>query len=261
MRILPIGSVSVLLGLALSCNSAGSAGGVVPVSELCVERLDNNYYPLNNVIQDDGDSIVCNFYSNGCLCSSQPLLVIEHAGSPEVTFNGKPLELLQNMHILNDDDACYDIGGNVIAGENIVSLHRSGTMGMPSAFISGNFDVVENAATEWLLITGKVPQLGDWASHGMPFYPGGVAYRRSFDVFGKVKRQTIGLGRWKGTGCEVWVNGSMVGEISQNKHKFRIGRFLSPGTNEVELRILGSTDNLYSGEYASCGLFEDFTIK
>ena len=258
-RVLGIGFITLLIAISCSCSQGGSRFGVIkPVSEICVERLDNNYFPLGNTAVADtsatGDITVrYRFFSNNCLCTSSPLLVIDNPADWDVIVDGEELMPINMLHLLEDSDACFELGGKVHNGENIITLRCSGKAlpaALPSVFIAGEFDVLPDDETGWMLTSAKVPSLGSWASQGMPFYRSDVAYRRTFEVTGKVRKRTfLRLGEWNGTLCEVLVNGKKAGEIPAKHNKLKIGRFLQPGLNEIEMHVTGD------------GLYEEFTIN
>ena len=244
-----------MIAVSCSLSQCGSRSGEIkPVSEICVERLDNNWFPLDKTAECDTSAagevtVQYRFYSKNCLCTSYPVLVIVNPESWDVAVNGGMPMLMERVHLLDDGDACFELGGKVLDGENIITLRSNdSSAGMPSAFIAGEFDVLPDAEAEWRLIPAKVLGLGSWAEQGLPFYRSDIAYRRSFEVPEKVGRLSLRLGEWKGTLCEVWVNGEKAGDIPAGHHKLKIGSFLNPGMNELELHVRGD------------GLYEEFTI-
>jgi len=256
LKILEAGLISFLIVISCSCSQGGSRfDDIRPVSEISADRLDNNWLPLDatavcDTSADGGITLQYKFYSKDCLCTSNPLLVIVNPESWEVTMNGgKPLPM-NRVHLLDDGDACFELGGMVLGGENIISLRCSTAPSeRPSAYIAGGFDVLPDEECTWLLAPAKVLGLGSWASQGLPFYRSDIAYRCTFELPAKVGRRTLHLGEWKGSLCEVWINGEKAGDIPAKHHRLRIGSFLNPGLNEVELHVTGD------------GLYEAFTIE
>ena len=256
-KVTGLGIFILILAISGSCSQGGSRfGEIKPVSDICVERLDNNWLPLESTAKYEtvGGVLIArfSFYSKNCLCTSYPILVVENPGQCSVLVNDQEVAPMKGLHLLEDDDACYELGGMVLDGENVLLLNRSlnpAPAEMPSAFIAGDFDVLPDAENGWLLTPAKVLGLGSLESQGMPFYSSDVSYSRTFEVTGKVRKRTfLRLGEWKGTLCEVWVNGTKAGEITAGRHKLKIGSFLNPGQNEIELHVTGD------------GLYEEFTI-
>ena len=122
------------------------------------------------------------------------------------------------------------------------------------AFLAGDFNVVPASGTGWRLVPAETPEPGPWTSQGMPFYSWDVAYRRQFEVPEEVGERVLRLGKWKGTVCEVWVNGTYAGLIFLKPYELNIGKFLQPGENQVEVICVGSRPG------ADYGLYEEFTI-
>lgn len=192
------------------------------------------------------------FFAQDCLCSASPVLICEKPGLWEVSINGKPLKAMAGVHILDAKDGCYDLADKVRDGENIIELHRdrmSVFAEISFAFIGGEFGVVPASGTGWRIVPSKTPGLGSWVEQGLPFYNGAVAYRRSFDVPENVGDRILRLGAWKGTVCEVWVNGEKAGIIFSKPYEMNIGRWLKPGKNEVEVCCIGSNSNLYGPHF------------
>ena len=278
--------------------SAKPSQPVNPISDIEVERRDNNYLTLDfcdltidgktmrdlyvsdactelykhfgwlnpwerqvqykdNIVACDtfstGDIIVrYKFYAKSCLCSAHPLFICEKPGLWEVSLNGKPLQPIKGLHRLDSRDGCYDMLDLVHDGENIIELHRS-TMSLFAeisfAFIAGDFNVVPASGNGWRLVPAQTPGLGPWTSQGMPFYSWDVAYRRQFEVPEEVGERVLRLGKWKGTVCEVWVNGEKAGIIFSKPYELNIGKFLKPGENQVEVICIGSLSNLYGPHF------------
>lgn len=255
-KVTGLGIFILILAISGSCSQGGSRfGEIKPVSDICVERLDNNWLPLESTAKYEtvGGVLIArfSFYSKNCLCTSYPLLVVEHPGDCTVMVNHQEVSPMKGLHLRADDDACYELGGMVLDGENAILLNRSlnpAPAEMPSAFIAGDFDVLPDEENGWMLTSAKVLSIGSWASQGMPFYSSDVAYRRTFEVPARVGKRTLRLGEWKGSLCEVLVNGEKAGDIPANHHKLKIGTFLNQGLNEIELRVTGD------------GLYEEFTI-
>ena len=192
------------------------------------------------------------FFAQDCLCSASPVLICEKPGLWEVSINGEPLKVMKGVHVLDAKDGCYDLADKVRDGENIIELHRdrmSVFAEISFAFIGGEFGVVPASGTGWRIVPSKSPGLGSWVEQGLPFYNGAVAYRRSFDVPENVGDRILRIGAWKGTVCEVWVNGEKAGIIFTRPYEMNIGPWLKPGKNEVEVHCIGSNSNLYGPHF------------
>ena len=232
---------------------------VKPLGDIEVERRNNNYLPLValDTFSTDNIKVRYKFYTKSCLCSAHPLFICEKPDLWEVSLNGKTIKPIKGLHQLDSRDGCYDTMDLVHDGENIIELHGSTISlsdGIPFAFIAGDFNVIPDSKTGWRLVPAETPGLGSWSSQGMPFYSWDVAYRRQFEVPEEVGERVLRLGKWKGTVCEVWVNGTYAGLIFLKPYELNIGKFLQPGENQVEVICVGSRPG------ADYGLYEEFTI-
>jgi hypothetical protein len=54
----------------------------------------------------------------------------------------------------------------------------------------------------------------------------------------------IGLGHWKGTVAELFVNGNRAGIIALPTDMVDVSEFITEGTNTIDLKITGSLKNL-----------------
>lgn len=59
------------------------------------------------------------------------------------------------------------------------------------------------------------------------------------------KRHWVKADRWNGSVAEVWVNDRKVGVIFSDPYTLDITPYLTKGGNHVELRVVGSMQNLY----------------
>ena len=244
--------VFILLTVTISCSPSGSRYGEIQyASELIVERMDNNLFPLEAVSVEE--SRVCyNFLVKGCLCTSSPIFVCSKPQGWTVSVNGTEVPLVEGMHQTDDSDGCFVIAGLVKDGRNTIELTGSGEVS--ASYVAGEFDVLRTDQPEgWILDYAGVPEIGSLASQGLPFYTGEVSYRRKFVVPEKVGRRILELSDWKGSSCEVWINGSKYASVTSTNYKKNIGRNLTPGVNEIEVRLTGPGDEF--------GLFKEFTLK
>ena len=232
--------IVVLLALSCSCQPGRSRFGVLePLSGFYVECLDNNCFPLEACsIDREGDTVVVryNFRSEDCLCSSGAKLLTDCSEGWKVSMNGMPMYGLSA------------ISGVVQEGENTVELRGSGEA--PSVSLVGAFDVLSSEEGLYLR-SAKSPGFGSFSSQGLLLYDGQVSYRRQYEVAGKVGKRILRVGKWSGSRCEVYVNYDKVADVTSQHCKLDIGPYLTPGPNDVEVRISGPDP----------GLLKAFTLK
>lgn len=243
--------VFILLTVTISCSRSGSRYGEIQyASELIVERLDNNRFPLEPIASQSG--VRYEFLAQGCLCSSSPLFVCSSAEGWTVTVNGTPVPIVEGLHQIDDNDGCYVIAGLVKDGWNVIELTGDG---VPSpSFIVGDFDVNrQEESGSWILKYATVAGIGPLSDQGLPFYAGEISYRRKVVVPERVGRRVLEVEDWRGASCEILVNGSSIASVFSGKFKKNIGRELNPGINEIEVRLCGPSEEF--------GLLREFTLK
>ena len=256
MRTVPITGICLLM-LSMSC-CMGHPAPLMPVSDLVIERLNNNYLPLDSCeVTTDGNTIRYRFIAKDCMCSSGALIICTDCGFGDVTVNGREVKAVKGLHQLGPGDGCYFLDDRLQSGENVVELQRSPMSGdaeVPAMYVAGDFSVEQASGGMWNLQPAKVLDLGSWGGQGLPFYTWEVSYSRSYVFPEKAGKRILRLGEWKGSACEVYVNWEKAGVISKKPYIMNIGPFLKPGQNEIEVRCIGNGDS-------DCGLYEEFTIE
>lgn len=254
MRTAPITGVCLLM-LAMSC-CMGHPAPLTPVSDLVIERLNNNYLPLDSCSRsDDGKTVTYRFFAKDCLCSSGVLIICQHPENWAVTVNGSSVLPHDRLHLHGDTDGCYFVEDRLQAGENAVEFRRtSDAPELPCAFLAGDFSVEPVSGGNWNLMPAKMLELGSWSEQGLPFYTWEVSYSRSFEVPAKTGKRVLRLGRWKGSECEVWMDGDLVGTVLPGTEQLGVGPFRTPGESIVEIRCTSDGQD-------GCGLYEEFTIE
>ena len=179
------------------------------------------------------------FVSRDCLCTSEPMLYCQ--GTP--TMNGMPLP--------DPWRGGYLIGGIVREGENVIEV-RSAAEDAP-VYLSGDFAVWPMEEGRWEVGKGMALDLGLLSRQGCPFYSGTVVYGCHYEVPSAVGKRILRVPKWKGTSCEVRVNGNQVATFTKRSFKLDVGPYLTPGPNELELCISGSD--------GAFGLLKAFTLR
>ena len=174
-------------------------------------------------------------------------LVCERPWLWEVTVNGGAPVLLEGEHPLDARTGCFDISALAKEGRNVVDLHiphMSVFAEISDAFISGDFSVVPRPGG-WAIAAPSKLGKGWWSEQGMPFYSWMVAYSKTYDVEDPSRPCRLVLDDLHGTVAEVLVNGEKVGIIGWKPFETDLSGYLKEGTNEVEVRVIGSLHNLY----------------
>lgn len=84
-------------------------------------------------------------------------------------------------------------------------------------------------------------RLGNWEDRGLTGYSGGVLYRKRIEWTrgGEGSRHLLDLGRVRGT-AEVIVNGAPTGVRTWSPYVFDLTGHLSPGANDLEVRVFNT---------------------
>lgn len=85
-------------------------------------------------------------------------------------------------------------------------------------------------------------RLGNWEDRGLAGYSGGVRYKRRIEwkgAGGERTRPLLDLGRVRGT-AEVLINGASAGVRIWSPYAFDLSGLLSPGENELEVRVFNT---------------------
>ncbi|MBE6197893.1 MAG: hypothetical protein E7141_04365 [Rikenellaceae bacterium] len=168
----------------------------------------------------------------------------------EVRINGNKIEPIDGECPLDARNGSFRIGEYIRLGENVVTLHRSPMTiyaEIACGFVTGNFAVVPDKIG-WKIAAPQTMQLGSWHKQGAPFYGWDVAYSRSFELPHEGSK-IVKLGSWKGTVCEVWINGEKAGAILTKPYTLDITRYAKEGSNNIEVRCTGSLYNLYGPHF------------
>jgi hypothetical protein len=100
-------------------------------------------------------------------------------------------------------------------------------------------------------------KLGAWKDQGLPFYADRIAYSKSVQVPEEAianARFAIELGAWLGSVAEVKVNGRSAGLIAFPPYRLDITGAIVPGTNTVEVDIVGTLKNTLGPHHKSPAL-------
>ena len=85
--------------------------------------------------------------------------------------------------------------------------------------------------------------LGPWDKQGHPFYSAGISYGERFDLSVISGRYLVTLAAWYGSVAKVVVNGKTAGYIAQRPWQCDVTPWLRPGSNSIELVVIGTLKN------------------
>ena len=183
-------------------------------------------------------------------------IVVERPDLYSITCNGRPVAAAKGQWWLDRAFGRVDIAAASRVGENEVVLKASPfTMQheLESVYVLGDFAV--DATASGFAVSGDRPvALGAWNAQGMPFYSQGVAYTERFTVAKPSGTYRVRLNRWLGSVATVSVNGMPAGEIFSSPWTLDVTKLLRPGTNDIEVTVVGTLKNTLGPHHGNPGL-------
>ena len=88
----------------------------------------------------------------------------------------------------------------------------------------------------------------------MPFYSDRVSYRERFDLPATQGRYLVEAPSWYGSVAEVVVNGRSAGFLSSPPWQCDVTKRLKPGTNWVDVVVIGTLKNTLGPHHGKPGL-------
>lgn len=173
--------------------------------------------------------------------------VVERPELWTVSVNGHKVEANPGEWWLDHSFGVFSIGRWIKAGENVISVNcmpMKINAEIEPVYLLGDFLVVP-ADKGWAINAPKNSfTLGSWKEQGQPFYSWDMTYQKEFEITKKSSYYEIGLGNWKGTVAELFVNGKSAGTIALPTDKVDVTEFVTEGKNNIEVKITGSLKNL-----------------
>ena len=194
-------------------------------------------------------------------------IVLEMGHLYTVQVNGTVMKP-SGEYLFEPNQMVYDVSNCLQTGNNTVEV-LLGTYHplaeIYSMFVLGNFDLKANTKGEWVITkAAEYKELKPWKEMGAPFYPWAYSYGKQFNKE-KGKRYLVKADTWKGITAQVVVNGRKAGLIIGEPWTIEITDYLQEGSNQVELQVIGSLDNLigphHVGSQAVVGPFNWSGVK
>ena len=174
--------------------------------------------------------------------------VVERPEIFQVVVNGRTCPPLKGQWWLDQAFGVFDLGSFVKAGENQITLKASPFTihaELEPVYILGDFGV-EKRNQGFGIVAASPLGLGEWTAQNMPFYSGGIAYKKVYSLNSddfRGNRFFAELGGWRGAVVEVRVNGRNAGYIAFEPFRLDITDALTPGVNEIAVVVYGTLKN------------------
>jgi hypothetical protein len=173
--------------------------------------------------------------------------VVERPYLWSVVVNGTEVKAEEGKWWLDREFGVFKIGDVVKKGDNTVTLKVSPMKvhaEIEPVYIVGDFSV-KPAEKGWIIESPvKILTMGSWKEQGIPFYSWGVTYSKEFNIEKPEGKYKVTLGKWSGTIAEVSVNGQPATLIAFPPYTSDVTGLIKPGTNNVEIKVIGSNKNL-----------------
>ena len=173
--------------------------------------------------------------------------VVERPELWSVMVNGARVKPEAGQWWLDREFGVFSIGSLVKKGDNTITLKTTPMKvhaEIEPVYIIGDFSVLP-AIKGWDIDSPvKLLTTGSWKEQGMPFYSWGVTYSKDCSIEKPDGQYLVRLDNWKGTVAEVKVNDKPTGLIAFPHWQLEITGDIKPGTNKVEVQVIGSLKNL-----------------
>ncbi len=177
--------------------------------------------------------------------------VVERPNLWTIKVNGNVVTPEKGQYWIDKDFPVFEIGNYLHTGANTISLtaaRMSVLAEVMPVYILGNFSL--NPLKAGFEIDNSKPlQTGSWINSGMPFYSQKVAYTQKFNIENNQSEFSVQLNEWKGTICEVLVNGEKAGVIAWPPYQLDISKLVKSGENTVTVNVIGSLKNTFGYFY------------
>jgi hypothetical protein len=194
-----------------------------------------------------GFNATYHFTVKGKIDFSNIKAVVERPDLWTVSINGIEVKPAEGKWWLDRSFSVFNIGMYVKQGDNIIALKTSPMKihaEIEPVYIVGDFSV-KPAEKGWVLDTPvKMLTTGSWKEQGLPFYSWGITYTKEFKIEKQEGEWEVDLGKWNGTIAEVYVNGKTAPAIAFPPYSSDITGLIQPGTNKIEIKVIGSLKNL-----------------
>ena len=210
-------------------------------------QFKTNITDRDNFDANTGFTAEYHFNIKGNFDFSTLKAVVERPELWTVSVNGTEIRPEEGEWWLDREFAVFRIGDLAKPGRNTISLKVSPMKihaEIEPVYVTGEFSV-SSAKKGWTLEAPvKTLTSGSWKDQGLPFYSWGVTYSKDFPALKSGTTYKVKLNKWNGTIAEVSVNGKWAGVIAFPPYDLDVTQFITSGTNNIDVRVIGSLKNL-----------------
>ncbi|MCL5096783.1 MAG: hypothetical protein M1608_04500, partial [Candidatus Omnitrophica bacterium] len=183
-------------------------------------------------------------------------VVVERPDLYGIFCNGQPVTPIPGAWWLDKAFGRISLAAVARVGENVITLKATPFTlfhELEPVYVLGDFRL-EPAKKGFVLTPDNPLRLGRWNAQGQPFYSAGVSYTQEFNLGEIAGQYRVKLTAWYGSVARVAVNGQPAGYVSEPPWECEITNRLKPGTNKVEVTVIGTLKNTLGPHHAGPGL-------
>ena len=215
--------------------------GMEPVYD---NRGPQRYKWIYDAHENDGRKLRIRFEFIVESVPEKAFLVVEDIDNYDVKLNGTRIGKVSAGWFLDRDFGRIELPG-LTEGINEIILECSyvSSTELENIYVTGDFGVSVSRT-----ITREPQKLvtGDWGLQGYFFYHAGIKYKYLFDYKDSMgKNIMMDLGAYNDVVTIVRINGHETIVPWKARSKVDIGHMLNPGTNEIEIEVMGAPRNMF----------------
>jgi hypothetical protein len=183
-------------------------------------------------------------------------LVVERPDLYTVNCNGQQISATPGAWWLDKAFGRLDISKVARAGENVITLKAAPFTilhELEPLYVLGDF-TLKAVDKGFVICPDAGVRLGKWNEQGQPFLSSGVSYVEKFAVPAPAGQFHVALPSWYGSVAKVVVNGKTAKYISCPPWECDVTSEIEPGTNTIEVLVIGTLKNTLGPHHAGSGL-------
>lgn len=180
-------------------------------------------------------------------------VVIERPDLYSVKCNGIAVSATENLWWLDKSFGKLNIKTAARVGGNAITVQASPFTiyhELEPAYVLGDFALKAADSGFVIVPEQKLDIEAGWNQQGYPFYAAGVSYMQTFEVPQPTGRYQVQLPHWYGSVAEIIVNGKPADYIGYQPWQCDVTALVKPGTNTVEIIIIGTLKNTLGPHHA-----------
>lgn len=204
--------------------------------------LEQRYRWVEKTHPEDGHQVELSFLFEAEAQFSNVFLGAERLEEFTVTSDGAVVESENYGWFLDREFKTMELP-SVLPGKNrlVLSCDYKNNSELENIYIIGAFGVSESRS---LIALPKRLTVGDWTTQGLKHYCGSVTWRFDYVSSGNSRETIIKLPEIYAVCVKLRINGNEKVRLWNFSEDMTVGSWLKPGTNTVEIEVVGSPRNM-----------------